>query len=514
MITFLLGIAILILGYFFWGKVAEKIFKPDNRLTPAMENPDGLEKVPVSDKRNLFLQLLNIAGFGPLLGAALGMKFGPIVFLILPIGNVLGGAIHDYFCGMISCRNKGSDFAVLVQKFVGKKISIVFNIILIATIILVVTTFSNSPAHVINDLSSYLFSFSGGAVIAIAIACILFYYLISSLFSINKFITKIYPFIGAFLIIVTILMIIFMIPSFGSIPDVPFTLEGFAASFTQHPDGQPIIPMLFITVTCGILSGFHATQSPIVARTMRSEKNGRRIFYGMMIVEGFIAMVWAAAVSILYTESPDALAIGNSTNIVVATAFFLFPAVLSVACLILFLLLGITTGDTALRVGRTTFGKIIHVDQKKIRNRILTLLPLLVIVGILLYGANVINTGKFDVLWSYNSWFNQIMASFALIMATIYLAAKGKKWFVILITALPGAFIIFNCISYILWINPDKVGGTVVGLGLPLEVSYVIALAATIAIMILTVLHGYRLKKRPDFSPDEEPKYPDAAEQH
>ena len=503
MIAFFIGIAILILGYFVWGKIAERIFKPDARLTPAMKNPDGVEKVPLSEKRNMFLQLLNIAGLGPILGVALGMKFGPIVFLILPIGNVIGGAIHDYFTGMISCRNNGSDISTLVQKFVGKKIGMVFSIILVLGLALLVANFTNSPAYLVEELTSTFFSVDGMPVIIIAVVCILLYYIVSSLFSIDKIIGKVYPFIGIFLVVVTILMVIYLIPSFTSIPDVTFTLDGIASAFSQQSDGQPILPMLFITVTCGILSGFHASQTPIVARTIRSEMSGRRIFYGMMILEGIIAMIWAAGVSILFTQVPEALEIGNSTNIVITMVFFIFPVVLAMCSLILFLLLGITSGDTGLRVSRTIFGNLIHADQKKLPIRVLTLLPiLLVIVGLLIL-ANT-GTGTFDILWSYFSWFNQIIGSFALIVATIYLAVKGSKW---LITAIPGAFILFNCLAYILWINPDKVGGTVVGFGLPLEASYIIALILTIGIMAASVLHGYRLRKKSDFLPEDPPVY-------
>lgn len=473
-----------------------------------MESPDGLERVPLSEKRNMFLQLLNIAGLGPILGVALGMKFGPIVFLILPIGNVIGGAIHDYFTGMISCRNKGSDFAVLARKFIGDKIGIVFSVIMLIALILLVANFTNSPAHVIEGLTSYLFSFGGSVVIIIAIVCILLYYVLSSLFSIDKIIGKIYPFIGLFLVIITILMVIFMIPSFGDIPDLSFAPKEFMSVFSQYVDGQPIIPMLFITITCGLLSGFHATQSPIVARTMKSEKSGRRIFYGMMIVEGIIAMVWAAAVSLFFSEFPSALALDNSTNIILGTIITLFPLGLAVCSLLLFFLLGITSGDTGLRVSRTMLGNLVHVDQKKVLKRILTLLPLLIIIGGLLLGTNM-GRGGFDVLWSYFSWFNQIMASFAFAIATIYLIVKGRKWFVWLITAVPGAIIIFVCIAYILWINPDKVGGTVVGFGLPLEVSYIIAGILSLAIMTAVVVHGHKLRDKADFRPEEEPKYPD-----
>ena len=281
MYTFLTGIVILIVGYFLWSRVAEKIFCPDSRVTPAIAERDNVDLTPLSDKRNMLIQLLNIAGIGPVIGVALGILFGPIVFILMPIGNILGGAIHDYFTGMISMRNHGKDLPQLISKFLGRKISFVFTVFLMLSIFLVVVTFINIPADFISLLIPL-----GGSVFFIAVVCILFYYILSSVFPIDKIVGKIYPFIGALIIIITgVVAVVLFTAHAADIPDIPLSLDGFLNSFDAHPSGQPLVPMLFVTIACGILSGFHATQSPIVSRTLTSEKSGRKVFYGMMAAE-------------------------------------------------------------------------------------------------------------------------------------------------------------------------------------------------------------------------------------
>ena len=500
MITFLIGIAILILGYFTWGKIAEKIFGPDNRLTPAYAGSDGVERVPLSSKRNMMLQLLNIAGMGPIVGVALGAKFGPIIFLLIPIGNVIGGAIHDYFAGMISMRNNGSDLPSLIRKFFGRFAGGIFVAFVSIALLLVVTTFTNIPANFIVSLLPF-----GTAVLVISILIIFAYYILSSLFPIDKIIGRIYPFFGGTLILITVLVCIALIPQAGLIPNLPLSAEGIAAAFDAHPDGQPILPMLFITIACGIMSGFHATQSPIVAKTIRREKEGRRIFYGMMIVEGVIAMIWAAACSLLFTLSPETLGLSNGNTIITTAVFTLLPYILGVLAIIVFIFLAVTSGDTALRVLRTTAAEFLHIDQKKAQKRVLTLLPFIVIIAGLLLWSNLSPTG-YAVLWNYFAWFNQIIASCALLMATAYLACKAKPW---IITGVPAAFMCFICLTYLFWSSPEHLAGVPFGIGLPLEVSYVISAVLAVALLAGAVIRGRRLSKKEDFSPECPAKYPE-----
>lgn len=500
MITFLAGIGILILGYCIWGKVAEKIFAPDNRLTPAFANPDGIERVPLSNKRNILLQLLNIAGMGPIVGIALGMKFGAIVFLLLPIGNVIGGAVHDYYIGMISARNNGDDMPTLMEKFFGRQVSGLFMVFAAVCLVLVVTTFTNIPAQFIQTLIPL-----GSWVFVAAVIGIFLYYILSTLYPIDKIIGRMYPFIGGLLILVTAAVCVACIPFAGLIPDVVMTPEGIAAAFAAHPDGQPLIPMLFITIACGIISGFHATQSPIVSRTMQSEKDGRKIFYGMMIVEGIIAMIWAAVTSILFALEPEMLASSNG-NLIISTAIaIVLPAVLASLSLVVFVFLAVTSGDTALRVLRTSVADFLKIDQTPAKLRVLVLLPLVFLISGLLIWSNLSPTG-YAVLWNYFAWFNQLIASCALLLATAYLTSKAKPY---LITAVPGAIILFMCISYIMWVSPAHLAGAPFGLGLPLELSYVIAAVLSVILCAGAVLTGHRLRKNPEFMADAPAKYAD-----
>lgn len=500
MITFLTGIAILILGYCIWGKVAEKIFAPDDRLTPALANPDSVERVPLSKKRNMLLQLLNIAGMGPIVGVALGMKFGAIVFLLLPIGNVIGGAIHDYYIGMISARNNGADVPTLMEKFFGRRISGLFLVLATVCLVLVVTTFTNIPAQFIQTLIPL-----GSWVLTAAVIAIFLYYILSTLYPIDKIIGRMYPFIGGLLILITAAVCIACIPYADLIPDIAMTPEGIAAAFTAHPEGQPLIPMLFITIACGILSGFHATQSPIVSRTMQSEKDGRKIFYGMMIAEGIIAMIWAAVTSILFALEPEMLASSNGNQIISTAVGVVLPAALASLSLIVFIFLAVTSGDTALRVLRTSVADFLKIDQTPAKLRVLVLLPLVLLISGLLIWSNLSPTG-YAVLWNYFAWFNQLIASCALLLATAYLASRAKPY---LITAVPGTLILFMCISYILWVSPAHLAGAPLGLGLPLEVSYVVAAVLSVILCAAAVLTGRRLGNDPAFSADLPATYVD-----
>ncbi|MDO9522996.1 MAG: carbon starvation CstA family protein [Methanocorpusculum sp.] len=495
MITFLVGICILIFGYFFWSKVAEKIFGPDDRKTPALNHPDAVERVPLSTRRNLLIQLLNIAGMGPVVGVVLGMKFGAIVFLLLPIGNVIGGAVHDYYVGMISARNNGSDMTSLVNKFFGRNVGGLFIVLVILSLLLLVTTFTNIPANFIQLLLPF-----GVSVLICAVIGIFVYYIISTIFPIDKVVGRIYPIFGVALIVVTALLCIAYIPFASDIPDIVLTPAGIAAAFTAHPDGQPIIPMLFITIACGILSGFHATQSPITSRTITSEREGRRVFYGMMIAEGIIAMIWAAGASIIFTLKPEMLASTNGNAIIFEILDMVFPTFLIVLAIIVLIILAITSGDTALRVIRTSVAGHFGFDQSTMRKRILLALPLVAVITMLLFWSNLIPTG-YAILWNYFSWFNQVIASFALMTATVYLISKGKPFW---ISMIPGVGILFIVISFILWASPEHLAGVPFGIGMPLEMSYVVSGVLTAVIYALVIRQGRKLKADKTFSADEE----------
>ena len=281
MITFLCSILLLLCGYWLYGRLAEKVFHPDDRPTPAVDHPDGVDYVPMKTWRVFLIQLLNIAGTGPIFGPLMGAVFGPVVFLWIVFGSILGGAVHDYMSGMISVRMNGASVSEIVGKYLGgtaKQIMRVFSVILL---VLVGAVFTTSPAALIARLTPAWMDTQFWVVV------ILIYYLLATLLPIDKLIGKLYPFFGCVLLIMVVGII-------GGLVAGGYTLPELVIA-DLHPDGLPVWPFMFVTVACGAISGFHVTQSPMMARCIKTEKDGRKVFYGTMISESVIALVWAAA---------------------------------------------------------------------------------------------------------------------------------------------------------------------------------------------------------------------------
>ena len=281
MITFCCSIILLIAGYFLYGKLAEKVFRPDDRPTPAVEHPDGVDYVPMKTWRVFLIQLLNIAGTGPIFGALMGAVFGPVVFLWIVLGSILGGAIHDYMSGMISVRMNGASISEIVGKYLGGTAKQVMRVFSVVLLILLGAVFTTSPAALIARLTPEWMNTSFWVVV------ILVYYLLATLLPIDKVIGKLYPVFGVVLVMMAVGIIGSLAAGGYSLPELSFS--------NLHPDGRPVWPFMFVTVACGAISGFHGTQSPMMARCLKTEKDGRRVFYGAMISESVIALVWAAA---------------------------------------------------------------------------------------------------------------------------------------------------------------------------------------------------------------------------
>ena len=281
MVTFLCAIVILIGGYFLYGKLAEKVFRPDQRPTPAMAHPDGVDYVPMKTWRVFLIQLLNIAGTGPIFGALMGAVFGPVVFLWIVLGSILGGAIHDYMSGMISVRMNGASISEIVGKYLGRTAKQVMRVFSVVLLILVGAVFTTSPAELLARLTPEWMNGTFWVIV------ILIYYLLATLLPIDKLIGKLYPIFGMVLAVMAVGIIVGLIVGGYQLPELTLV--------NQHPDGLPVWPFMFVTVACGAVSGFHATQSPMMARCLKQEKDGRKVFYGAMIAEGVIALVWAAA---------------------------------------------------------------------------------------------------------------------------------------------------------------------------------------------------------------------------
>ncbi|MCR4927013.1 MAG: carbon starvation protein A [Lachnospiraceae bacterium] len=439
MISLLISLVILIAGYILYGRVTEKAFAPDNRETPAFRKKDGVDFVPMKTWKAFLIQLLNIAGTGPIFGALMGAVFGPVVFLWIVFGAIFGGAVHDFMSGMVSLRHDGASIAELSGIYLGKVASVVMHIFSVVLLILCGTVFITSPAGLIAKLIPNFMDARFWTVVIIV------YYLLATLLPIDKLIGRLYPVFGVLLIVMACAVIGGIVFSGGeyTIPEITFE--------NMHPEGTHIWPYMFITVACGAISGFHATQSPMMAKCITSEKEGRKVFYGAMICESVIALVWAAAGVAFYGSSQllnEALSHGAS-NVVyeISTGVLgVFGGVLAVAGVII---CPITSGDTAFRSARLILAEVFRLDQKKIKNRLLITIPLLLVGGLLTW-YSVHNDKGFQSVWRYFSWSNQTLAMIALWVATSYLIKNGKSRFASLLTALPASFMTAVSITYIL----------------------------------------------------------------
>ena len=496
MITFLIGIAILIGGYFTYGKFVERVIGPDDRKTPALENPDGVDRVVLPHWKNMLIQLLNIAGIGPVIGVILGIKFGAIVFILLPLGNVLGGAVHDYFSGMVSIRNNGMNVPALSRKFLGKGPSKVVMSLIAIALILVGAVFTNTPAALINT-PILVGSHVSPTLFWIAVACIFAYYFISTFFPIDKIIGRIYPIFGGLLILASLGILIGIAPQLNVLDE--FSLSDIASNFNKHPTHQPIIPMLFVTIACGIISGFHSTQSPIVARTEVTEKTGRQTFYGMMIIEGLIGMIWAAGGMFIYHQMPELITGASGVKILSELVHTVIPfAPVSILVVVGVIILAITSGDTSLRSLRLTIAELTGLEQTSVRNRLILTIPMFAICALIILWSNM-NKDGFNILWNYFSWANQLMAVCSLCVTVVYLRSKKKNFWIALLPCMFMAFITFD---YILWVSPENLKGAPLGFGLDYKTALVIAIHDAVILGFLLCTRGKILSQMENYDAD------------
>lgn len=437
MVLFLIGLAILLVGGLAYGKYCERVFGPDDRETPAVKLADGLDYVGMKKWKNQLIELLNIAGTGPILGPIQGILFGPIAFLTIPIGCVLAGSLHDYFVGMISMRNDGAQVPKLVTRYLGNGTNKVYNIIIWILMLLTGVVFIYTPGDlIVNDVLGMDIQSN---VIWIVYACILGYYILATLFPIDAIIGRVYPIFGGFLILSALGVLVGVLIDGGASLH-PIT-EGSLISV--HPTGQSFIPVFFITVACGIMSGFHGSQATLISRTVMDEREGRQTFYNMMLAEGFIAMVWAAGAMVLFNRSA---AVDTSATLMVGLISKEFMGKIGgLIAIIGVIVLPITSGDTAFRSLRLMIAEQFNIDQgKKIKRVLLSILIFIPAVAILYYAKT--NSEGFATLWRYFGFANQLVAVFALLMVSTYLKGNGKNYF---ISLLPGMFYTFIVSSYI-----------------------------------------------------------------
>lgn len=476
MVTFLIGLAILIIGGIAYGSYIDKLFGPDDRKTPAITKNDGVDFVPMSKMKNALIQLLNIAGTGPILGPIQGILFGPIAFITIPIGCVIGGCVHDYMSGMMSLRENGAQMPALIKKFMGNKIFQFYNIFLSLLMLLVGAVFIYTPG----DLAvTQLFGQKAtvdNPTVWIVYGIIFIYYLCATLFPIDKIIGKIYPIFGAILLLSAVGVGIGLFTG-------GYELTNLSAAnwMGVHPKGIPFIPIFFVTVACGIVSGFHSTQSTLIARSVSDEREGRFTFFNMMLLEGFIAMIWAAAAMGIYNKGIEADLVGTPA-VIGMVAKDLLGNIGGIIAIIGVIVLPITSGDTALRALRLMIADFLNIDQKTPAKRFtLSAVIFAFVAAILVYAK--LSTEGFNILWRYFAWSNQTIAVFAFAMITIYLMQQKKNY---LVSLIPGMFYMFIISSYIL--------NAQIGFRLPMNIAYVISAVLTVVYGYITVRHGKTLQ--------------------
>ena len=437
MITFLISVVLLIGGYFLYGKLVERIFGIDkNRQTPALEINDGVDFVPLSWPKIFLIQFLNIAGLGPIFGAIAGAVWGPVAFLWIVLGNILAGAVHDFFSGMISIRMGGQSIPEIVGKYMGNGVKQFMRAFTVGMMILVGAVFIMGPAKIIAGLTP---DYMGVTFWATAI---FLYYIAATMLPIDKLIGRIYPFFGF-----AILFMAFGIGGsmiYNGLPIPELTFDNFI-NMNAQPEKFPIFPMLFVTIACGAISGFHSTQSPLMARCIKNERYGRRVFYGAMVAEGLVALIWAAVAMSFFggvKELNDVVAEqkGNAAWIVNEISNSLLGQVGAVLAILGVVAAPITSGDTAFRSARLIVADFLNYKQKKIINRLVLTLPLFVI-------GFVLTQIDFGIIWRYMAWSNQTLATIVLWTITIYLVINKKYYW---ITLIPSLFMTAVVLSYIL----------------------------------------------------------------
>ncbi len=487
MISFLLCLAILIAGYFFYGKVVENTFGPDDRETPAVRINDGVDYVVLPQWKLFMIQLLNIAGLGPIFGALSGALWGPIVFLWITFGTIFAGGVHDYFSGMLSERNDGVSISEISGIYLGKTMKNVMRVFSVVLLVMVGTVFAVGPAGLLQLLCSNAPGILSSKMFWLIL--ILVYYFIATFLSIDKLIGKIYPLFGICLIVMAVGVGLGIFTKGYEIPEI------WSHFYNMHPQGTPIWSFMFITVACGAISGFHATQSPLMARCLKSEKQGHFVFYGAMVSEGIIALIWAAAGCALYTGE-ELLALGGGGSTAVYDVCKKTMGGVGIALAMLGVIAcPITSGDTAFRSARLVLADWFHIDQKVWKNRLLLCVPVLGI-GAFLGIGNALGKIDYTIIWRYFSWTNQTLAMIVLWCASMFLFYEKKNYW---ITAVPATFMTAVSITYFM------LGNECLGQFLNKGGVYNTALAYPVGILFAALFLGiflYSIKKR-----DVKPQY-------
>ena len=498
MATFILGLVILFVGAAIYGRFCEKVFGPDDRETPAYSKQDGVDYVPMKGWKNGLINLLNIAGTGPIIGPIQGILFGPIAFITIPIGNVIGGAMHDYFSGMICLRDGGSQMPDMIRKYSNKGIFGIYQVFLSLLLLLVGAVFIYTPGDI---AATQVFGFSGKVddpTTWIIYGVIFVYYLIATVFPIDAIIGRIYPIFGAILLFSAVGVFLGLFVKGYPLLNLWDDWQGLVFNYTaadgtqtafsygEYFSANHFVPIFFITVACGILSGFHSTQTAIISRTMKSEKQGRMTFYNMMILEGFIAMVWAAGAMGVYNLGLQEVNASLATGTIGVVCKNILGNVGGIIALLGVIVLPITSGDTALRALRLGIADAFHLDQSSKAKRLGLSAIIFALVAVILVFAKSNPTG-FNTLWRYFAWSNQTLSLFAFLGISVWMFENKKaKW--VWIPLIPGAWYAFVTVTYIT--------NASIGFRQSWPVAYAVGVIAAVAYVAVIVWYGNKRASR------------------
>jgi carbon starvation protein CstA len=468
MITFIVSILILLLGYIFYSRYVERVFGVDgSRQTPALSMTDGVDYIPLPWWKTFLIQFLNIAGLGPIFGAIAGAMWGPVAYLWIIFGAIFGGAVHDYFTGMISIKHNGLSITEIVGIYLGKFAKQFMRGFSILLLIMLGTVWISGPAKILSALTPDYATFTFWVVV------IFIYYVLATFLPIDKIIGRFYPVFGFALVFMAVSLMVALVVKGYHLPELTL---GNLKNFHHNAEKFPIFPMLFISIACGAISGFHATQSPLMARCLTNEKLGRRVFYGAMITEAVVAMIWATIAmsffggiekfnSVMVENKGNAAWVVNEVANSLMGKFGAFLAVLGVVAA------PITSGDTAFRSARLIVADFLNLKQGPIKNRLM--------IGIPLFAASLLLTQiHFDVVWRYFAWSNQTLAAIVLWAITVYLVIhKSNYW----ITLLPALFMTMVVTTY-LFLAPE-------GFGLNPAISYIIGSIVTLITLVMFIFY-------------------------
>lgn len=471
MITFFISLALLVLGYFIYSKWVDKMYGSDDaHSTPAVRLKDDVDYVPMKTWKVFLIQFLNIAGLGPIFGAIAGAMWGPVAFLWIVFGSIFIGGVHDYFSGMLSLRHDGSSLSEVLGKYLGVNMQMVVRVVTVVLLILVGVVFVKGPASILDGLTEMDAN--------IWVIIIFIYYILATLLPVDKVIGKIYPAFGVVLLLMAVGIFISMVIKDVPIPELT---SGNLVNMHANSEQFPIFPMLFITIACGAVSGFHATQSPMMARCIKNESSGRKVFFGAMITEGIVALIWAAISMSFFggvRELGETMAAqgGDAAWVVNEVCNGMLGRVGGIIAIIGVVVAPITSGDTAFRSVRLNIADIVKLSQQQIKNRFYIIIPTFAV-------AIALTFIDFGIVWRYFGWTNQLLATITLWGATVFLSRASKPY---IVTLIPAIFMTAVVSTYIL-VAPE-------GLRLPYNLSAAIGIATSVVLALLFVLRELRRK--------------------